>query len=240
MSLLLKLDELREKLRRMEDSVILGLFERKQFKLNEAMYKPGEISIPNFQGSFLDFLLEGTERLHALAGRYEHPDEHPFTSGLPIPIIPRRKEDNPLKANNVNVNPLIKEIYLNHAVRNICEPGDDNQYGSCAVIDICLLQNLSARIHFGEKVAESKFEEDPKAYTELIKARDEEGIVKRLRDEEAEKRVFIRVREKGLKYNVNPDVIESFYREQVIPLTIQVEVEYLKERLEPKRKVQNR
>ena len=64
------------------------LVERAQFKQNRVIYQPGGIAIPGFTGSFVDYLLRGTEALHATVRRYTSPDEHPFfKEGLPQPLL---------------------------------------------------------------------------------------------------------------------------------------------------------
>lgn len=223
------LDKLRGKLRILEDTIIHALFERTHFKRNKKMYIPGGIEIPDFKGSFLDYMLYGTECLHAKAGRYLFPDERAFFDNLPEPIISRSVEGSPLRSVNINVNDRIKSMYLD-ALSSICEKGNDGQFGDSAVWDIACLQALSKRVHYGTYVAESKYQQDSEGFSKLIQARDVEAIIEKLRDEEVEKQVLARVREKGERYYINPNFIKAFYRDNIIPLTIDVEVEYLMRR----------
>ena len=92
------IENTRSKLRRLEDTICISLFERSQFRLNDIIYKPDRIPIPNFNGSFFEYLFSETERVHASAGRYIDPEEHPFFIKPSSPIIPR-KED--LKQSNL-------------------------------------------------------------------------------------------------------------------------------------------
>lgn len=50
-------------------------------------------------------------------------------------------------------------------------------------------QALSKRIHYGMFVAEAKFREKPEQYSELIRRRDEEGIMELLTDRAVEQKV---------------------------------------------------
>lgn len=221
---------IRPKLARMEDSIILALFERAQFKTNDIIYVPSGIPIPNFEGNFFEYMLYGTEKLHACLGRYVHHEEHAFSSNLPEPITSRKKDYCPIKKININLNQKIKQVYF-EAIQDICEHGDDNQYGSSAACDITCLQALSRRVHYGQLVAESKFQQDEEKYSGLIKAKDRQGIIKKLLDKNAEKKILERVKEKGKRYNVDSKFIANFYKNKIIPLTIEVEVEYLLQRL---------
>jgi chorismate mutase len=221
------LEEVRSKLIRLEDNIIFSLFERAEYKTNNIIYIPGGIKISNFDGSFIDFMLKGTEELHSKAGRYLDQRQHPFFEGLPQPVTLRRKEE-PIVSERIiiNKNPEIKKVYL-ESVHLFCESGDDNQYGSSAELDVRCLQNLSKRIHFGAFVAENKFRKNKEEYTELALNGDFNGIEEKLRDRKVEKNVLDRVKQKGEKYNVNPTFIQGFYRDRIMPLTITVEVEYL-------------
>ncbi len=227
------LERVREELTRLEDNIIISLFNRIQFRLNKKIYIPGRIEIPNYKGSFLDFLFSGTEKLHASAGRYLDQEEHPFYSDTPTDtIIQRKVEDIGLKR-TVNLNPKIKKLYL-EALPLICQSGDDNKYGSAAIADINCLQNISRRVHIGEQVAEAKFQEDPEGYIKFIRTEDREAILRKLTNTNVEKMILSRVKEKGERYNINPKFIWKFYKEKIIPLTKEVEVRYLIKRIDDK------
>lgn len=78
------------------------------------------------------------------------PDEYAFTSPLPDPILPPLQYPEFIAPNDININDKIMDVYVNHLVNAICQPGDDNNYGSAATKDIECLQALSRRIHYGE------------------------------------------------------------------------------------------
>lgn len=223
----ISLEGIRQKLARLEDSIIFSLIERSEFKTNRIMYVPSGVEVPGFDGSFFDYLLFGTEKLHAFAGRYLDRTEHSFSDSLPDSLAHRKIDDFPLQDKiHININKEIKTMYLNQ-IPSFCEEGDDNQYGSSALCDIKCLQDLSKRVHFGMLVAESKYNQDSKDYTELIKDGNIKGIVDKLRNIQVEEKVLSRLKEKGSRYGFNPDLIHNFYKIHIIPMTIDVEVEYL-------------
>lgn len=156
---------------------------------------------------------------------------------------------------NVSVNSKIMQMYLEHLLPEITEPGDDSNYGSAALYDVVILQALSRRIHYGKFVAEAKFRAHEEEYTALIKARDAAGIMELLTDRQVELRVLERVKLKAstfgrdLNSNVSsnitevdekkeellripPDIVAQLYDTWVMPLTKEVEVEYLLKRLD--------
>ncbi|KAG9290471.1 hypothetical protein G9A89_002446 [Geosiphon pyriformis] len=254
----LSLEKLRDTLIRLEDTIIFALIERAQFAHNEAIYKPGIYKYKgsdDFNGSFLEFFLGEVERVHAKVRRYQSPDEYPFTSPLPEPIIPPLEYPQHLKPNNINVNPKVIQFYLEHIVPSICPKGDDQNYGSAATRDVDCLQALSKRIHYGKFVAEAKFL-DPVLQPKYIKAihyGDIEAIKALLINKKVEDSLLKRLRQKALTYGqditeigalnlensqllkgskINVNVVVELYEKWVIPLTIAVEVEYLLNRLD--------
>lgn len=236
---------IRPRLTRMEDVLIFDLFERMNFKVNEKVYLPGAIEIcpprvnhsdyfevllpPDIPLSFLDFLLKGIEEVEASAGRFTHPDERPFFQNSVQPIVAQIYAPTPIRPIVINENDTIKRMYLN-SLQLLCQEGDDGHYGSSATADIKCLKDLSARIHQGAYVAESKFQTQPEVYSPLIVAGDRSGIFNALTNRAVENEILGRVREKGVKYKLDSIFIEDFFRDKVIPLTKRVEVEYLMHR----------
>eukprot|EP01123_Difflugia_compressa_P006329 TRINITY_DN18519_c0_g1_i1.p1 TRINITY_DN18519_c0_g1~~TRINITY_DN18519_c0_g1_i1.p1 ORF type:complete len:542 (+),score=103.37 TRINITY_DN18519_c0_g1_i1:183-1628(+) len=195
--------------------------------------------------SFLDFFLRETEKVHSLMRRYACPEEHPFTDWkqLPDPIIMKDKYTSVLKPNNVNLNKKVMSVYLEKILPLICKEGESD-YGSSATCDIHALQSISKRIHYGKFVVESKFQQDREGYTKLIQSRDEHGLMKKLTDYAVEERLLDRVRKKASTYGqdparqgppiykVDPEVPVKIYKEFLIPLTKEVELEYILRRLD--------
>lgn len=165
----LSLEAMREDLIRMEETIIFSLIERAQFKTNDAIYHPRAVT-DKFDETFLDYFLIETERVHSRMRRYTSPDEHAyFPDRLVQPSLPLLNFPVIIKPNKLNYNHKVKTLYLEKIVPGICKPGDDNQYGSAAQADIIALQAISKRVHYGKFVAESKFQEKPQHFAELIR-----------------------------------------------------------------------
>jgi len=247
----LDLANIRFQLIRLEDTITFHLIERVQFPLNYTIYIPGALQIPNSKLSFLDWTLREQEKLQSLIRRFQSPDEYPFfPDALETPILQPLHYPKILHKNYINVNEKIKQSYIENFLPSACldfgrrDRGETQEnYGSAATCDIACLQALSRRIHFGKFVAESKFQTETERYTKLIKAGDREGIGAAITNEAVEKKVLERLRLKARTYGMDPsigaegpgkinvDAVVTMYKDFVIPLTKEVEVEYLMQRL---------
>ena len=268
----LRLDAVRDELIRQEETIIFALIERAQFARNRKVYAVGKKSIapvirepqrgvagPQDTGpdngtereSFLNFFLRRTEELHASLGRFTSPDENPFlVSRNTVPLIPSHNYPSNIRPNTININSKIKSIYESLILPRICTVEDDGQYGSAASCDIAVLQALSKRVHFGKFVAEAKFCAETAKYSELIFARDSEGLMRELTKPEVEARVVERVILKAGTYGrdptvslgpgkqesqgspkIQPEEVGALYKDHVMPLNKDVQVSYLLQRL---------
>jgi chorismate mutase len=227
MAVELDLAKIRNHLVRLEDSIIISLFERAQYKTDLIVYAKGGIPVPEFEGSYLDFMLHGTEKLHAAAGRYNDPREHHFFDNLPKPIASRSSESENLP--QLNYNAKIKKAYLG-SISSFCLEGDDREYGSAVLCDIACLQKISERVHYGRYVAESKYRQDQEGFNKLAKISDKVAIRAKLKNGAVEQEILDRVAQKGSRYNVNPEFISLFYKDVIIPMTMDLEVEYILKR----------
>ncbi|KAK1750987.1 chorismate mutase [Echria macrotheca] len=252
----LDLSSIRYQLIRLEDTITFHLIERVQFPLNKNIYVPGAVPIPNSDLSFMDWYLMEQERLQSLIRRYESPDEYPFfPEAVQKPILDSLHYPRILHPNKVNVNDKIKKFYTDEFLPRVCPDfggrGDrgasQENYGSSATCDIACLQSLSRRIHFGKFVAESKFQTSTEKFTRMILEGDREGLGDAITNKAVEEQVLERLKlkaqtygtdpstgaEKGEQVKINVDAVVSMYKDFVIPLTKEVEVEYLMQRLEP-------
>lgn len=229
-----------------EKKVISVLLERAQFRRNLAAYELGK---SDYEGrdneSLFDIRLYDYERPDSEAGRYySTPEEVPFNKNLPAP---KRKVSEYTgdrfsgvvleEGNRVDLTPEIREKYIEF-LDHLCVHGDDNQHGSATEWDIPSFRALSERIHYGTMyVAECKFNMDPEGCSELIRKKDRKGLRKKLRRPKKELEILQRVREKveSMQKDENPDVrriicpeiIVRFYKNTIMPLTLDGEVEYL-------------
>ncbi|KAA8896870.1 chorismate mutase, partial [Sphaerosporella brunnea] len=252
----LDLANIRYQLIRLEDTIIFHLIDRVQFPFSPRIYTPGGVSIPNFAGSFLDWMLLQQEKVHAQVRRYQAPDEYAFfPDQLPQPFLAPISYPHLLHPNTVNLNQKIKSAYIKHILPAACvkRSGPDRgetaeNYGSAAVMDVACLQSLSRRIHFGKFVAEAKFREDPEGFTKMIEEKDVDGLANAITKPAVEQQVLKRLELKARTYGTDPsapaddqkrnikinvDAVVAMYRDWVIPLTKEVEIDYLLQRLDP-------
>lgn len=236
----LNLDHVRQTLIRIEDTILFALIERAQWRRNRIIYRPGGFPELAEDGeSLCGFLLRETEKVHARMRRYTSPDEIPFFSGLPEPLLSRRDEGPAwLPGPLVNLNADIRRRYSEWAIPMLCREGDDGQYGSSAVCDVHCLQAISRRIHYGRFVAESKYRENPNGFDVRIAEGDEAGLRRAITHPAVEREVVDRVRRKasaylselrarGVQANPEADVVAAFYRDWIIPCNKEVQVRYL-------------
>ncbi|KAI9809194.1 MAG: hypothetical protein M1825_002485 [Sarcosagium campestre] len=185
-----------------------------------------------------------------------------FPDALQTPILKPLNYPRILHPNNVNVNEKLKHSYVEYILPAACSrrrgggedqesigEGDDRgeaqeNYGSAGTVDVFCLQALSRRIHFGKFVAEAKFKTEEERFTRLIKSEDREGIAALITDAVVEEKVLQRLRLKAKTYGTDPSIgaedtgkinveaVVAMYKDYVIPLTKEVEVEYLMQRLD--------
>nr|AGO59234.1 chorismate mutase [Salvia miltiorrhiza] len=246
------LDGIRNSLIRQEDSIIFGLVERAQFCYNGETYDPNAFAMKGFSGSLIEYMVKETEKLHATVGRYKSPDEHPFfPDTLPEPLLPPLEYPQVLHpaADSININGQIWDMYFKNLLPRLVKEGHDGNCGSSATCDTIRLQALSKRIHYGKFVAEAKFRESPDVYKAAIIAQDRDGLMDLLTYPEVEevirRRVEMKTRTYGQEvtlsgsednteavYKIKPSIVADLYWDWIMPLTKQVQVEYLLRRLD--------
>jgi len=127
---------------------------------------------------------------------------------------------------------------------------DDGNYGSASTVDVEVLQAISKRVHYGKFVSESKFRQDPATFIRHIQKGDSEALTALITNSEVERRLLIRLRKKAMLYaqdfasdgeplpnctnkgKIDVDCVVDLYESYIIPLTKEIEVEYLLKRLE--------
>ncbi|KAK5783308.1 Chorismate mutase, chloroplastic -like protein [Gossypium arboreum] len=248
----LTLEAVRYSLIRQEDSIIFSLLERAQYCYNGDTYDPDAFSMDGFHGSLVEYILRGTEKLHAKVGRYKSPDEHPFfPDELPDPLLPPLQYPQVLHpiSDSININPKVWQMYFRNLIPRLVNEGDDGNCGSTAICDTMCLQALSKRIHYGKFVAECKYRASPDAYQAAIREQDRDWLMKLLTyplvEESIKKRVEMKAKTYGQVvsdninkkdcdpvYKINPSLVADLYGDWIMPLTKEVQVEYLLRRLD--------
>ncbi|KAF9267405.1 chorismate mutase [Marasmius fiardii PR-910] len=128
-------------------------------------------------------------------------------------------------------------------ISGAAELEDDGNYGSAATIDVEVLQAISKRVHYGKFVSESKFLKEPAAFIHHIKSRNTKALEDLITKPEVEKKLLERLEKKAGTYSQSLDgavgaekiditSIIELYESYIIPLTKEVEVEYLLHRLD--------
>ncbi|MFP4362770.1 MAG: chorismate mutase [Spirochaetia bacterium] len=230
-----------QKLESLEETILHKLFDRAQFGLNPPAYQPEMSGFPKHNDmSLLEIRLRMQEEIDARFGRYTVPEEQPFHNDLPAPQREGAFDQWQLPNMDFSVisqcNSIMKD-YL-ELLPEICRHLDDGHYGSAVEHDVFSLQAIARRIHYGAiYVAESKYQADPKCFRTLIQKKDTDALMQTITREEVEERILRRVKEKttqlqaqvnkNIRNCVNPDRAALFYKETVIPLTKQGEIQYL-------------
>ncbi|KAD5961065.1 hypothetical protein E3N88_12538 [Mikania micrantha] len=246
------LDGIRSSLIRQEDSIIFSLVERAQYYYNEDTYDPKVIFMDGFQGSLVESMVKETEKIHAKLGRYMSPDEHPFfPNDLLEPMLPPLQYPQVLHpgSNSININRKVWDMYFKDLLPRLVKKGNDGNCGSTATCDTICLQVLSKRIHYGKFVAEAKFRASPDEYEAAIRAQDSKKLMDLLTypavEEAIQKRVETKAKTYGQVvyvgptevepepvYKINPSLVADVYGDWIMPLTKEVQVEYLLRRLD--------
>ncbi|KAL9313231.1 hypothetical protein ACSQ67_018683 [Phaseolus vulgaris] len=227
----------RASLVRQEDTIIFALIERSRFPLNSPTYNQNYTSV---QDSILDFVVHNTEAVDTLILKKSFLHKKFTTLGCAtLPL---------LTTASININKDIWKLYFSDLLPLFVASDDDGNYAQTAAADLTLLQAISRRIHYGKFVAEAKFRENPKAFEPSIRAKDREALLKLLTLKKIEEMVVKRVEKKAMvlgqdvnidndikkggKYKVDPSIASLLYQKWLIPLTKNVELEYLLKRFE--------
>ncbi|KAL4360500.1 hypothetical protein GQ457_04G033320 [Hibiscus cannabinus] len=234
----LTLESVRNALIRQEDIIIFSLVERAQYCYNENTYDPEAFSMDGFHGSLVE---------------YTSSDEHPFfPDDLPDHVLPPSEYPQVLHpiADTININPKVWQMYFENIIPKLAKEGDDGNYRSTAVCDTTCLQALSKRIHYGKYVAECKYRASPYDYEAAIKEQDRDRLMNLLTyplvEESIKKRVEIKTmtygqvvkddvledEERDPVYRIKPSLVANIYGDWIMPLTKEVQVEYLLRRLD--------
>lgn len=218
-----------KKLEGLEESIIVHLCERAQFRSNSQIYAPlGRGDTEDMAGGNLfDLRLRDWESVESLFGRFLKPEEKPFQSGLPEPRYlvsegppthatttpqPGRFDAPPPQPgtpipdyNEVNLTGPIREAYMN-LVRRICREGDDGSYDLSMERDIRALKVISRRIHFGAfYVGECKYQQEPQVFRDLAAKEETQILLQKITRKNIEEKVLSRVRAKARRMQRGAD-----------------------------------
>lgn len=243
----LDLNIIRGELRRFETQIISALLNRGQYALNLEVYKIGKSGYARYpEMNLLQVMHFEDELSKARAGKFLQPEERPFFNNLPNVERDFKKTPSVIDTKFLGIN-FTQEVlnnYLNF-LPQICKSKiSDGEFGSSAECDLASLNIISKRVHFGTfYVSESKFLSDEKTYRELALNNDREGILKFLTNSQVEDQIYQRILDKAdylqkdarlenprHTHIIEPLIIANYFRDKIIPLTKQGEVEYLMKR----------
>lgn len=208
----LSLGNIRDILRRYEDDIIFRLKQRAEFGYSGYSF----------------------EDLQAYS--FEQNETSQNYTSLKVPLI---KDLSSLSWHNcgwdihktsLNKNSQLLQSYFN-LIPNYCSNVNLNQEEEI-YNDERLLELLSQRVQIGLLVAQSKYLEQKGEYDKLIVERDRKGIETLLRNISVEQANVQRVIEKasGKKFH-NPQFVGTLYENLLMPLTVELEVDYFMEKL---------
>jgi len=216
----------RSELEKLEDTICMFLNQRLMFNYDKKIYKVGGIPIKGYNGSFFKYFFKETEILNSRLGRYTKatPEEQPFLIRPSKPIIQKNEEISEVQPVK-NMTKKISSEYFTF-LSSVCQEGENCDPGSTVSLDILCLQSLSRRVHLGGYIAEAKYQKDKELYDRLIAAEDIEGIRRQLRNIEKEEENLERIEKKSIIYGVPGELVCGFFKDTVMPTTIEVELVY--------------
>uniref|UniRef100_A0A0E0RJ53 chorismate mutase n=1 Tax=Oryza rufipogon TaxID=4529 RepID=A0A0E0RJ53_ORYRU len=219
----LTIGSIRSTLMKHEDTIIFGLLERSQFCYNPDTYDPNASRIVRFNGSLVEFMVKKTEKMHARGqnnvvtsfqmGRYKSPDEHPFFPENLLEVVePSVEYENVLHpaAANININKRIWDVYFGDLLPRLVKEGSDG-----TLQEDSLWQDSDKLM---ELLTFAKVEDDVRARV-MSKAMTFGQVV----SEDLENEI---------KLKIEPELAVELYDKWIMPLTKEVQVQYLLKRLD--------
>lgn len=220
------LEQVRSRLTKMTDRILMRLHDRAGFPLNPSVYQPGAIPIvarPDL--SLFEFALEGLEAYHSSLGRYDFPDQYPLSAAGRPRDAAGRQQRQPAPADvDIPVRDDLLAFYTHDLLPRLCPTGDDPDcYGETAYVDADLVELLNERLNVGRLVALAKLQREP----DLLDVPDDAGLRERLTDRERETLVLRDVARVADRYGLDPTVARYVF-EWIISRTLTLEVELLR------------
>ncbi len=238
---ILDLDLIAARLEALEETIIHRFIDRAQFARNAQAYERGASGFAGAGNeSLFELRLAAQERMDAEFGRYEVPEERPVLRELPRARRKVHMTAPPLAVDDYNVVSRSRSICGAFIAQLplLCKEPDDGQYGSSVEHDVAAIQAIARRVHYGALfVAEAKYRRSPREFAAAASSNDRRQLVDMLTRAEVEAAIIARLADKvqHLQAHVNrrvrrvigAEVVVEFYRDTIIPLTKEGQVEYL-------------
>lgn len=212
------------------NEIAIALKKRSRFVVNASVYVPGLVR-GDERVPLLIQALGTVERQHAELGRYTFATQDAFTDVAGIePIIERAPPNSSIRPMPSRVGDRIIDFYRDW-LDEVCEPGDRPEtYGETVTADVGALLAIMERVNLGKPVAESKFREhetgirasngDRDILLSYIVRADREAAVIAMSERLAE------------RYELPAASVRRVF-EFMIATTVDIEVDYLRQRILP-------
>ncbi|XP_073128857.1 chorismate mutase 1, chloroplastic-like isoform X1 [Henckelia pumila] len=233
-----------------EDTIVNNLWLRSPLGYNADIYAR-KVSSDGFQGSSVERLVRDFENFKVkFGGKYNREERFFFLHNIPNPPLHHTHDEILHPASySININPQIWDMYIGKILPRLVKKhgygyGDGDKFMSAELDKVCLLA-ISRRIHYSTHVAEASFRAAPDVYEPAIIAQDRALIMDLVMHpawEEATTRMmkvkfrnFEELRhwdEYSTDDKIDPSLVPDLYGRWIMPLTRQVQVEYLLKRLD--------
>jgi chorismate mutase len=225
----INLDEIRYKRDRLTSIIVSGLNDRSRYKLNQTIFTE---TFGNTKKTWFQYRLLMEQNLDAQFGRFKFSDQQPILFSpdeLDKPmtnITPPATDVKPFSSPE-GISIKIMDLYRS-ILPEICKEGEDrSQYGETVKCDVSNILLYNERvIGIGKFVAESKIQRDPS----ILSAETDKEIREKLVVKSIEDRVVADARCFAEACKLNPDRIESFFRD-MMSLTVDIEGRYIRDRI---------
>nr|CAB3445845.1 unnamed protein product [Digitaria exilis] len=181
------------------------------------------VSLLRFRTSELHWLHEEpcdeARSMRAQAGHYQKPEDVPFfPQDLPSTLFPTKSSPQVLHplASLVTVNDAIWKMYFDELLPLFTVDGDDGSYAETVALDFACLQDSNSLMDLltfkaVEEKVKKRVEKKGRTFGQNVTLEDNAG---------------------GSGFKIDPTVLSKLYDQWVMPLTKDVEVEYLLRRLD--------
>lgn len=145
------------------------------------------------------------------------------------PLLKKNIYDNKIKLEDLNLNKVIKQIYL-FSLYDICEHGDDDKSNIKNIIDldIEILYKLSERIHFGYEIIKLLYLENKIYFNNFIlNNNNSEEIKLHIHNKFYEIDYIDNIKQICLTYNINWILICTLYKTYIIPFYLEVQLHFI-------------
>lgn len=235
------LNAVRKILSQLDVVILLLLLEKSNYGLLSEDKEDNIVYLDNFDGCFLIRYLNEIEKLYFKKKNLRSKIEsnflskiinHPFFSSIEI------SHDNYVDLNHEIIKLYITKVLPLISSNNIVDP--ETVIKSC-FCDIKCLQAILKRVNYGKLVAELKFQQNTKLFNTAVKNKEIDKILDFITDEEVQEKVIKNLRSNfdfflndtnnrhfvNIDEKISFDVIESIFKNTIIPLTKKSQFFYL-------------